>query len=93
MSTGRFIISFPTLVNVRKFHTVRFYFKSFWASLIAQLVENRLQGRRPWFSIPGSGRSPGDRIGYPLQHSWASLMAQLVKHLPAMQGTWVQSLG
>ena len=35
--------------------------------------------------IPGSGRSPGERIGYPLQSSWASLVAQLVKNLPAMQ--------
>jgi len=42
--------------------------------------------------IPGSGRSPGEGIGYPLQFSWASLMAQLVKNLPAMQGTWVQFL-
>ena len=31
--------------------------------------------------------------GYPLQYSWASLVAQLVKNLPAMQETWVQSLG
>ena len=30
-------------------------------------------------SIPGSGRSPGEGIGYPLQDSWASLVAQLVK--------------
>ena len=44
-------------------------------------------------SIPGSGRSPGEGIGYPLQYSWASLVAQLVKNLPAMQETWVQSLG
>ena len=43
-------------------------------------------------SIPGSGRSPGEGIGYPLQYSWASLMAQTVKNLPAMQDTWVQSL-
>ena len=43
--------------------------------------------------IPGSWRSPGERIGYPLQYSWASLVAQLVKNLPAMQETWVQSLG
>ena len=33
--------------------------------------------------IPGSGRSPGEGIGYPLQYSWASLVAQLVKNLPA----------
>ena len=44
-------------------------------------------------SIPGSGRSAGEGIGYPLQYSWASLVAQLVKNLPAMQETWVQSLG
>jgi len=34
-------------------------------------------------SIPGSGRSPGEGIGYPLQYSWASLVAQLVKNQPA----------
>ena len=44
-------------------------------------------------SIPGVGGSPGEGIGYPLQYSWASLVAQLVKNLPAMQETWVQSLG
>ena len=44
-------------------------------------------------SIPGSGRSPGEGIGYPLQYSWDSLLAQLVKNPPAMQETWVQSLG
>ena len=43
-------------------------------------------------SIPGSGRSPGERIGYPLQYSWPFLMAQLVKNMPAMRETWVQSL-
>ena len=43
--------------------------------------------------IPGSGRSTGERIGYPLQYSWASLVAQLVKNPPAMWDTWVQSLG
>ena len=44
-------------------------------------------------SIPGLGRSPGKGTGYPLQYSWASLVAQMVKNLPAMQETWVQSLG
>ena len=43
--------------------------------------------------IAGSGRSPGDRIGYSLQYSWASLMVQLVKILPVMQKTPVQLLG
>ena len=44
-------------------------------------------------SIPVSGRSSGEGTGYPLQYFWASLVAQLVKHLPAVQETWVGSLG
>ena len=43
--------------------------------------------------IPGSGRSAGEGIGYPLQYSWASLVVQLVKNLPAVRETWVRSLG
>ena len=43
--------------------------------------------------IPGSGRSAGEGIGYPLQYSWPSLMAQLVNNLPAMGETWVPSVG
>ena len=44
-------------------------------------------------SIPRSGRSPGEGIGYPLQYSRASLVAQLIKNPPTMQKTWVPSLG
>ena len=44
-------------------------------------------------SIPGSGRSAGEGIGYPLQYSWTSLVAQLVKNPPTKWETWVQSLG
>ena len=44
-------------------------------------------------SIPGLGRSSGEGIGDPLQYSWASLVAQLVKNPPAMWETWVVSLG
>jgi len=44
-------------------------------------------------SIPGSGRSPDEGILYPLQYTWASLVAHLVKNPPAMHETWVQSLG
>ena len=44
-------------------------------------------------SIPRSGRSAGKGIGYPLQYSCASLVAQLVKNPPAMQETWVPPLG
>ena len=44
-------------------------------------------------SIPELGRSSGEGIGYPIQHSWTSLVAQLVKNTPAMRETWVRSLG
>ena len=40
-------------------------------------------------SIPGLERSPGEWRGYSLQYSLASLVAQPVKNLPAMQETWV----
>ena len=43
--------------------------------------------------IPELGRSAGEGIGYPLQYSWASLVAYLVKNLPEIQETWVQSMG
>ena len=43
--------------------------------------------------ISGSGRSSGEGIGYLLQYCWAFLVAQLVKNPPAMQETWVRSLG
>ena len=38
--------------------------------------------------IPGLGRSAGEGIDYPLQYSWASLVAQLVKNLLAIQEAW-----
>ena len=50
------------------------------ASLMAQLVKSP-------GSIPGLGRSPGEGIGYPLQYSWASLVALVVKNLPTMWET------
>ena len=40
-------------------------------------------------SIPGLGRSTGEGIGYPLQYSWAAVVAQVVKNPPAMRETWV----
>ena len=43
--------------------------------------------------IPGLGRSAREGIGYPLQYSWASFVAQLLKSLSAMWETWVRSLG
>ena len=44
-------------------------------------------------SIPGSGRSSGEGVAYPLQYSWASFVIQQVKKPLAMRVTWVWSLG
>ena len=54
--------------------------------------ESACNARNPSL-IPGSGRSAGEGKGYPLQYSWVSLVAQLVKNLPSTRETWVQSLG
>ena len=54
--------------------------------------ESSCNARHPG-SISGSGRSPGEGIGYPLQYSWVSLVAQTVKNPPVMRKTWVRSLG
>ena len=54
--------------------------------------ESACKARDP-SSIPGLGRTAGEWIGYPLQYSQASLVAQLVKKLPAMQETLVGFLG
>jgi len=43
--------------------------------------------------IPGLGRFPGEGLGYPLQHSWCSFVAQMVKNLPAMWEACIRSLG
>ena len=59
------------------------------ASLVVQLVKILLQSRRSQVQFPGLRRSPGEAIGYPLQYSWASLVTQLVKNMPAMWETWV----
>ena len=61
------------------------------ASLVTQLAKSACNAGDP-SSIPGLGISPGEGIDYPLQCSWASLVAQTVKNLPAMRETWVRSL-
>ena len=59
------------------------------ASLVAQLVQNPSAKAGDPSLIPGSGSSPGEGIGYPLQCSRISLVAQTIKNQPAMLGTWV----
>ena len=67
---------------------------TFWEGFPHSLVgkESACNARDPG-SFPGSGRSPGEGIDYPLQYSWASLVAQMLKNLPTMQETWVRLLG
>jgi len=62
-------------------------------TLVALVVKNpHAKARDPGW-IPGLGSSPREGIGYPLQYSWASLGAQMVKNPPTMPETWVRSLG
>ena len=66
-----------------------------FASLLflAQWVKNPPAIAEDPGSISGSGRSAGEGMGYPLQYSWASLVAQVIKNPPATWETWVRSLG
>ena len=67
----------------------------FGASLVAQLVKKKkaaCNAEDPG-SIPGSGSSPEEGIGHPLQYPWASLVTQTIKNSPGMWETWVRSLG
>ena len=67
-------------------------FVTSWPSLRAPVGKESAWNAGEPGLIPGSGRSTEEGIGYPLQYSWASLVAQLVKNLPAMWKTWVRSL-
>ena len=57
---------------------------------VTQLEKNLPAMKETWFRfLAGLGSFPGERISYPLQYSWASLVAHTVKNLPAMGETWV----
>ena len=75
---------------VRKFNLCHVLCRGFHHSSVGK--ESACNAGGPG-SIPGSGRSAGEGIGYPLQYFQASLVAQLVKNPPAMWETWVQFLG
>ena len=66
---------------------------AFWGFLVDQLVKNLPAMQETPGSVPESGSSPGEGIGYPLWHSWAFLVAQTVKNLATTRETWVRSLG
>ena len=72
------------------FHLRSYFLSGFPDSSVGK--ESACNARDPG-SIPGSERSSGEGIGYPLQNSWASLMTQLVKNLPEIWETCVRSLG
>ena len=81
-----------TLLNIIECISLyRCFSSSFKASLIAQLESACNAGDLSL--ILWLRRATGEEMGYPLQYSWASLVAQLVKNQPAMRETWVQSLG
>ena len=60
-----------------------------WASLKSSVGKECTCSAGDPGSIPGLGRFAGEGIGYPLQYSWVSLLAQLVKNPPAMRETWI----
>ena len=73
--------------------TPQLWLKPLLYQLTAQLVKNPPAMQETPVQFLGQGRSTGERIGYPLQFSWAFLVVQLVKNMPAMRETWVRSLG
>ena len=95
IQTNNFIImSLPQNLNFGTDNKYNYFLKgSFGASLIAQFGKESTCNAGEPSSIPGLGRSAGEGIGYLLQYSWASLVAQLVKNPPAMQEIWVWFLG
>ena len=60
---------------------------------MAQLVKNPPAMQETLIRFLGWEESDGEGIGYPLQYSWAALVAQLVKNRPVRWETWVQSFG
>ena len=78
----------------KSFHWYKVYTHTVFCGIRSAGKESACNGRDPG-SIPGWGRFPGEGIGYPLQYSQASLMAQLVKkkNPPPIWETWVWSLG
>ena len=102
--TWSFLSFLDMYINVC--HKIVVILSDYWASLIAQLVKNlpAMLETLVWFLgqedrfLGQEDRFLGQedllkKIGYPFQYSWVSLVAQLVKNPPAMQETWIRSLG
>ena len=84
----------PSLVPVRKIHWRRDRLPTpvFFGFPGGSAGKESLCNDGDLGSTPVLGRSPGEGIGYPLQYSWASLVAQLVKNLPETRETLVLAL-
>ena len=67
--------------------------KFYWSIVDFSVAKESASNAGDPGSIPGSERSAGEGIGYPLQYPWASFVAQLVRNPPAMWETWARSLG
>ena len=87
---SRFLSLRPSFLFLFFFNVFLWYFQRFPGSSAGK--ESTCNAGDPSL-IPGWGRCPGEGIGYPLQYSWAFLVAQTVKNLPTMQETWVWFLG
>ena len=94
-NTEAFLLKSKDKRHARHHHIIKHCFRNcgYWASLVAQMVKNLPAMQETLVLIPGSVRSPGERISYSLQYSWASLLAQMLKNPPAMWETWVWCLG
>ena len=79
---SRFLSLRPSFLFLFFSNVLLWYFQRFPSSLAGK--ESTCNAGDPNL-IPGWGRCPGEEIGYPLQYSWASLVAQLVKNPPAMR--------
>ena len=82
-----------SFIFIAELYSITHTHTQMWASLIDSSVgkESACNAGDPCL-IPGLGRSPGEGIGYSLQYSWASLVIQSVKNLPAMWETCVRAL-
>ena len=78
---SRFLSLRPSFLFLSFFNVRLWYFQGFLGSLAG---EESTCNAGDHSLIPGWGRCPGEEIGYPLQYSWASLVAPLVKNPPAM---------
>ena len=97
----QYLVGTISILNIACFKSVETWLTSTWLCFLNDLwgflgssagKESACNAGDPG-SIPGLGSSPGEGIDYALQYSWASLVAQTVKNLPAMWETCFQSLG